>query len=208
METVLEVPAAITDAALTRTLTILHDDLRRKFALPRPRILVLGLNPHAGEGGHLGREELDVIIPTLARLRDQGLQLTGPVPADTAFQPDLLAQHDAVLAMYHDQGHVAVKVHDWASSATMNLGLPFLRTSVDHGTAFDIAGQGIANPIGTILSMAMMLRYSFGLEEEASAVETSVDGLLAEGYRTPDIGADGGEVIDTVRMGSVIAGSV
>ena len=103
------VPAAITEAALTRTLTILHDDLRRKFALPRPRILVLGLNPHAGEGGHLGREELDVIIPTLARLREQGLQLTGPVPADTAFQPELLARHDAVLAMYHDTGLPVLK---------------------------------------------------------------------------------------------------
>ena len=99
-----QVPAAITPDALTRTLTILRDDLVGKYRIAEPRILVLGLNPHAGEGGHLGREELDVIIPTMERLRDQGMDLTGPVPADTAFQPHLLNEHDAVLAMYHDQG--------------------------------------------------------------------------------------------------------
>ncbi len=146
------VPAAITDASLTRTLTILHDDLRRKFALPRPRILVLGLNPHAGEGGHLGREELDVIIPTLTRLREaQGLRLTGPVPADTAFQPELLAQHDAVLAMYHDQGLPVLKYAGFGEAVNLTLGLPFIRTSVDHGTAFDLAGSGRARP-GSLLA--------------------------------------------------------
>jgi len=162
------VPAAITDAALTRTLTILHDDLRRKFALPRPRILVLGLNPHAGEGGHLGREELDVIIPTLARLRDQGLQLTGPVPADTAFQPDLLAQHDAVLAMYHDQGLPVLKYAGFGEAVNLTLGLPFIRTSVDHGTAFDLAGTGRARA-GSLLAAT---RLAADLAARAEGEET------------------------------------
>ena len=112
---------------------------------------MLGLNPHAGEGGHLGREELDVIIPTLARLRDQGLQLTGPVPADTAFQPDLLAQHDAVLAMYHDQGLPVLKYAGFGEAVNLTLGLPFIRTSVDHGTAFDLAGTGRARA-GSLLA--------------------------------------------------------
>ncbi|MCH2558298.1 MAG: 4-hydroxythreonine-4-phosphate dehydrogenase PdxA [Alcanivorax sp.] len=139
-----KVPAAITDAGLTRVLTILRDDLRAKFALPRPRILVLGLNPHAGEGGHLGREELDIIIPTLERLRGEGFDLTGPVPADTAFQPALLERHDAVLAMYHDQGLPVLKFAGFGEAVNLTLGLPFIRTSVDHGTAFDLAGSGRA----------------------------------------------------------------
>lgn len=136
------VPAAITEAGLARVLTILRDDLRAKFALPAPRILVLGLNPHAGEGGHLGREELDIIIPTLDRLRDAGFALTGPVPADTAFQPALLEHHDAVLAMYHDQGLPVLKYAGFGEAVNLTLGLPFIRTSVDHGTAFDLAGSG------------------------------------------------------------------
>ena len=146
-----KVPAAITEAGLTRVLTILRDDLRGKFALPRPRILVLGLNPHAGEGGHLGREELDIIIPTLERLRGQGFDLTGPVPADTAFQPALLEQHDAVLAMYHDQGLPVLKYAGFGEAVNLTLGLPFIRTSVDHGTAFDLAGTGRARA-GSLLA--------------------------------------------------------
>ncbi|MBL7250379.1 4-hydroxythreonine-4-phosphate dehydrogenase PdxA [Alloalcanivorax marinus] len=136
------VPEAITDTTLSRVLTILRDDLRAKFALPRPRILVLGLNPHAGEGGHLGREELDIIIPTLEHLRGEGFDLTGPVPADTAFQPELLERHDAVLAMYHDQGLPVLKYAGFGEAVNVTLGLPFIRTSVDHGTAFDLAGSG------------------------------------------------------------------
>ena len=139
-----QVPAAITPDSLIRTLTILRDDLISKYRLPRPRILVLGLNPHAGEGGHLGREELDVIIPTLDQLRQQGFLLTGPVPADTAFQPALLEEHDAVLAMYHDQGLPVLKYAGFGDAINITLGLPFIRTSVDHGTAFDLAGTGKA----------------------------------------------------------------
>ncbi|KAF0807327.1 pyridoxal phosphate biosynthetic protein PdxA [Alcanivorax xiamenensis] len=136
------VAEAITGPSLETTLHILCQDLRDKFAIDSPRILVLGLNPHAGEGGHLGREEIEIIEPALTRLRQQGLSLTGPVPADTAFQPALLAQHDAVLAMYHDQGLPVLKYAGFGEAVNITLGLPFIRTSVDHGTAFDLAGSG------------------------------------------------------------------
>lgn len=136
------VAEAITGPSLETTLHILCQDLRDKFAIDSPRILVLGLNPHAGEGGHLGREEIEIIEPALTRLRQQGLSLTGPVPADTAFQPELLARHDAVLAMYHDQGLPVLKYAGFGEAVNITLGLPFIRTSVDHGTAFDLAGSG------------------------------------------------------------------
>jgi len=140
------VSAAVTPARLTDVLTILAADLRTKFGIAAPRILVCGLNPHAGEGGHLGREELDVIEPTLLRLRAAGLQLTGPVPADTAFLPERLAGHDAVLAMYHDQGLPVLKRAAFGAGVNVTLGLPIVRTSVDHGTALDLAGTGRADP--------------------------------------------------------------
>lgn len=146
-----EVPEAITPDSLIRTLTILRDDLVGKYRIAEPRILVLGLNPHAGEGGHLGREELDVIIPTLNRLREQGFHLTGPVPADTAFQPHLLEKHDAVLAMYHDQGLPVLKYAGFGEAVNITLGLPFIRTSVDHGTAFELAGTGKAK-VGSLVA--------------------------------------------------------
>lgn len=139
------VPDAITRDALAHTLRILHADLRDKFALPDPRITVLGLNPHAGEGGHLGREEIDVIIPVVEALRRDGMALRGPLPADTAFLPRELAQCDAVLAMYHDQGLPVLKHAGFGQAVNITLGLPYIRTSVDHGTALDLAGRGIAD---------------------------------------------------------------
>jgi 4-hydroxythreonine-4-phosphate dehydrogenase len=135
---------AVTTQTLTETIEILHRDLRDKFAIDDPRILVLGLNPHAGESGHLGREEIDTITPALDRLRGEGLRLNGPVPADTAFSPELLEQHDAVLAMYHDQGLPVLKYAGFGRAVNLTLGLPFIRTSVDHGTAGDLAGTGRA----------------------------------------------------------------
>ena len=141
-----EVSHAITAGLLTDVLTILDADLKAKFAIATPRILVCGLNPHAGEGGHLGREELDVIEPTLCRLQARGLRLTGPVPADTAFLPERLANHDAVLAMYHDQGLPVLKRAAFGAGVNVTLGLPIVRTSVDHGTALDLAGTGRADP--------------------------------------------------------------
>jgi 4-hydroxythreonine-4-phosphate dehydrogenase len=140
------VSAALTRERLTAVLRILDADLRGKFGIAAPRILVCGLNPHAGEGGHLGREEVEVIEPTLRTLQAEGLQLTGPVPADTAFLPERLAGHDAVLAMYHDQGLPVLKRAAFGHGVNVTLGLPVIRTSVDHGTALDLAGTGRADP--------------------------------------------------------------
>jgi 4-hydroxythreonine-4-phosphate dehydrogenase len=140
-----EVSKAVTAERLRDVLRILDTDLRGKFGVPEPRILVCGLNPHAGEGGHLGREELEVIEPTLRELRLEGLHLTGPIPADTAFLPERLASHDAVLAMFHDQGLPVLKHASFGHAVNVTLGLPILRTSVDHGTALDLAGTGRAD---------------------------------------------------------------
>ncbi|MCK6409128.1 4-hydroxythreonine-4-phosphate dehydrogenase PdxA [Thauera sp.] len=140
------VPGAITPQVLEETLRILHTDLVCHLGLGAPRILVAGLNPHAGEGGHMGREEIDVIIPVLERLRAEGLQLVGPLPADTLFVPHTLAQGDAVLAMYHDQGLPVLKHASFGGGVNVTLGLPIIRTSVDHGTALDLAGSGRADP--------------------------------------------------------------
>lgn len=140
------VPGAITQVEIERTLRILHTDLVRRFGLPSPRILVAGLNPHAGEGGHMGREEIDVIVPVLERLRAEGMQLIGPLPADTLFVPHTLEQGDAVLAMYHDQGLPVLKYVSFGGGVNVTLGLPIVRTSVDHGTALDLAGTGRGNP--------------------------------------------------------------
>ena len=140
-----EVPAHITRAGLDSVLRILHRDLREKFGLREPRILVLGLNPHAGEGGHLGREEIEVIEPCLHALRGEGMRLVGPLPADTAFTPKHLEHADAVLAMYHDQGLPVLKYQGFGRAVNITLGLPVIRTSVDHGTALDLAGSGRAD---------------------------------------------------------------
>lgn len=140
------VPDAITRDSLSAVIRILHADLTHKFGLPAPRILVAGLNPHAGEGGHMGREEIDVIEPVLTALRAEGMNLIGPLPADTLFNPDKLAGADAVLAMYHDQGLPVLKHASFGAGINITLGLPIIRTSVDHGTALDLAGSGRADP--------------------------------------------------------------
>ncbi len=141
-----DVPAAITSDVLERTLRILHADLRNKYGISDPRILVAGLNPHAGEGGYLGREEIDLITPVLDKLRAEGMKLSGPHPADTMFTPLVLAGGDAVLAMYHDQGLTALKYATFGNGINVTLGLPIIRTSVDHGTALALAGSGQADP--------------------------------------------------------------
>lgn len=141
-----EVPAAITPAELTTTLRILHADLQRKFGIAQPKILVAGLNPHAGEGGHLGYEEIEVITPVLESLRGEGLDLIGPLPADTLFTRHCLNGSDAQLAMYHDQGLGVLKYAAFDEGINVTLGLPIIRTSVDHGTALELAGTGRANP--------------------------------------------------------------
>lgn len=140
-----DVAAAINAPMLMRILRILNEDLKHKFGIARPQILVCGLNPHAGEGGHLGREEIEVITPVLDLMRAEGMQLNGPLPADTLFTDKYLSKADAVLAMYHDQGLPVLKYKGFGRASNITLGLPIIRTSVDHGTALDLAGSGKAD---------------------------------------------------------------
>jgi 4-hydroxythreonine-4-phosphate dehydrogenase len=151
------VPAAITFASLTRTLQILDGALRGDFGIARPRILVAGLNPHAGEGGHLGREEIDVIKPVIDALRATGIDARGPLPADTLFNPERLRECDAVLAMFHDQGLPVLKYASFGAGVNVTLGLPIIRTSVDHGTALDLAGTGRAQDGSLREAMALAI---------------------------------------------------
>jgi 4-hydroxythreonine-4-phosphate dehydrogenase len=141
-----DVPRALTREGLERTIRVLHAELIRRFGIAAPRILVAGLNPHGGEGGYFGREEIEVIGPVLEKLRAEGLRLTGPLPADTLFVPDRLAGADCVLAMYHDQGLPVLKYASFGRGINVTLGLPMIRTSVDHGTAIELAGTGRAEP--------------------------------------------------------------
>ena len=155
-----DVPDAITREGLLRTLRILHASLRGDFGIAAPRIAVLGLNPHAGEDGHLGREELDVILPALEQARGEGMDLAGPLPADTAFLPAKLAGVDAVLAMYHDQGLPVLKYSGFEQAVNLTLGLPYPRVAVDHGTALDIAGTGTADPSSLFAAIAQCARLA------------------------------------------------
>ncbi|MGL5241572.1 MAG: 4-hydroxythreonine-4-phosphate dehydrogenase PdxA [Kluyvera ascorbata] len=142
---------AITPDLLREVITILHDDLQNKFGLAEPHVLVCGLNPHAGEGGHMGTEEIDTLIPVLEEMRKKGMNLSGPLPADTLFQPKYLDHADAVLAMYHDQGLPVLKYQGFGRGVNITLGLPFIRTSVDHGTALELAGLGKAD-VGSFIT--------------------------------------------------------
>ena len=154
------VPRAITRESLLRLLRIVDHDLRARFAIAEPVIAVLGLNPHAGEGGHLGREEIDTIIPVIDQLRGEGLRLLGPLPADTAFVPAQLARCDAVLAMYHDQGLPVLKHAGFGHAVNVTLGLPWVRTSVDHGTALDLAGSGMADPGSLVAAVQLAVQLA------------------------------------------------
>lgn len=148
-----DVPAAITRTAVEETLTILHADLVTKWGIGKPRILVCGLNPHAGEQGHLGREEIDQITPAIQHLRDNGFDVSGPYPADTVFQPHYLSEADAIVAMYHDQGLPVLKYKGFGNAINITLGLPFIRTSVDHGTALDRAGTHNIDDSSALLAL-------------------------------------------------------
>lgn len=164
-----EVSRHITRERLQTVVRVLHGDLRDKFGIAHPRMVVCGLNPHAGEGGHLGREEIEVISPVLDALRAQGMDLVGPVPADTAFTPEHIARTDAFLAMYHDQGLVVLKHYGFGEAVNVTLGLPFIRTSVDHGTALDRAGSGDINDG----SLRAALRTALEMAKAAAAHTTS-----------------------------------
>ncbi|WP_445939286.1 4-hydroxythreonine-4-phosphate dehydrogenase PdxA [Pseudomonas sp.] len=161
-----DIAAAITPERLSRVTRILDHDLRTKFGIAQPRILVCGLNPHAGEGGHLGREEIEVIEPTLQQLRSEGIDLIGPLPADTLFTPKHLDHCDAVLAMYHDQGLPVLKYKGFGAAVNITLGLPIIRTSVDHGTALDLAGSG--NIDSGSLQVALQTAYEMAASQVKS----------------------------------------
>ncbi len=150
-----EVPGALTPQLLTDTIRITHTSLRRDFGIDNPRIAVAGLNPHAGEGGAIGRDEIEVIIPVLTALKAEGMAITGPHSGDTMFHAAARAGYDAAVAMYHDQALIPIKTIDFSGGVNVTLGLPFIRTSPDHGTAFDIAGQGRADPTSLIAALEM-----------------------------------------------------
>ena len=155
-----EVPRSITREGLRRTLQVLDSDLRRRFRIARPRILVAGLNPHSGESGHFGTEDLSVIAPAVAEAKAAGIEASGPLPADTLFVPERLKHADCALAMYHDQGLPVLKYASFGRGVNVTLGLPFVRTSVDHGTALDIAGTGRADPGSLIEAVKLAIELA------------------------------------------------
>ncbi|MFL6564211.1 MAG: 4-hydroxythreonine-4-phosphate dehydrogenase PdxA [Burkholderiales bacterium] len=152
-----EVPRAITRDLIVKSLKVVDGDLRTRFRIPKPRILVAGLNPHSGESGHLGREDLEIIAPAI---KASGVDAIGPIPADTLFVPERLKQADAVLAMYHDQGLPVLKYASFGRGVNVTLGLPFVRTSVDHGTALDLAGTGKADPGSLIEAVKLAIELA------------------------------------------------
>ncbi|NJN52607.1 MAG: 4-hydroxythreonine-4-phosphate dehydrogenase PdxA [Gammaproteobacteria bacterium] len=157
-KSLIEAARFVTRANIVEKLTITCDTLRG-WGMPSPRIAVAALNPHGGEAGLMGREEIDEIAPAVTDLKARGIDVTGPIPADSVFTRAISGEFDVVLALYHDQGHIAIKVHNFAQSVTATLGIPFIRTSVDHGTAFDIAGKGVADPTSLLAAIdtAVML---------------------------------------------------
>jgi 4-hydroxythreonine-4-phosphate dehydrogenase len=155
-----DVPRAITRELILKTLRVLDADLRRRFRISRPRILVAGLNPHSGESGHLGTEDRDLIAPAISQSRTEKIDASGPIPADTLFVPERLKQADAVLAMYHDQGLPVLKYASFGRGVNVTLGLPFVRTSVDHGTALDLAGTGSADPGSLIEAVKLAIELA------------------------------------------------
>jgi 4-hydroxythreonine-4-phosphate dehydrogenase len=154
------VPGALTARLLTDTILITHAALIRDFGIPRPRLAVAGLNPHAGEGGKIGLEEQEMMIPTLEALRAEGLDIAGPLSADTMFHPQARARYDAAVCAYHDQALIPIKTIDFSGGVNVTLGLPFVRTSPDHGTAFDIAGKGLADPTSTLAALRLAARMA------------------------------------------------
>ena len=160
-----DVPEALTPDLLQRTIEITHSDMQRYFGLPNPRLAVAGLNPHAGEGGTMGKEDQTVIAPVLDRLAKQGFDLAGPMSADTMFHARARQNYDAAICMYHDQALIPIKTLDFDRGVNITLGLPFIRTSPDHGTAFDIAGKGLANPTSTIEALKMAAKMATAREK-------------------------------------------
>ena len=160
-KSLLEAVRFVTTATIMEKLRLTRDTLTR-WGMENPRIAVAALNPHGGEGGLLGREEIEEIAPAVEWARQEGINVSGPIPADSVFNRAIAGEFDLVLAMYHDQGHIAIKVHNFAQSVTATLGIPFIRTSVDHGTAFDIAGRGVADPTSLIAAIRAAVTLAAG----------------------------------------------
>lgn len=160
-----EVPKKISREAVAHTIVTLEKTLREDFLIPKPRIAVCGLNPHAGENGHFGREEIDAISPAIAEAQSQGIEVSGPLPADTAFTPENRGRYDGFISMFHDQGLPVIKALAFGEIVNVTLGLPIIRTSVDHGTALDIAGQGIANPASLLAAVQMAITIASGRKQ-------------------------------------------
>jgi 4-hydroxythreonine-4-phosphate dehydrogenase len=155
-----EAPQSLTAELIVKTARVVDRDLRARFGVEKPRLAVAGLNPHAGEGGAMGREEITIIMPAIEALRAEGIDAIGPLPADTMFHPKARARYDVALTMYHDQGLIPAKTLAFDEGVNVTLGLPFVRTSPDHGTAFDIAGKGLANPASLIAAVRLADRLS------------------------------------------------
>ena len=155
-----EAPQALSAELIVKTARVVDRDMRARFGLARPRLALAGLNPHAGEGGAMGREEIEIIAPAIEALRAEGIDAVGPLPADTMFHPKARARYDVALTMYHDQGLIPVKALAFDEGVNVTLGLPFVRTSPDHGTAFDIAGKGLANPASLIAAVRLADRLT------------------------------------------------
>lgn len=164
-----DVPRVLTAEAIVETARITHAALRNDFGIARPRLAFSGLNPHAGEGGAIGQEEIEMIAPAIARLRDEGIDAAGPFPADTMFHAAARARYDVALTMYHDQGLIPIKALDFDRGVNVTLGLPFLRTSPDHGTAYDIAGRGVANPTSLIEALNLASGLAATREQSRAA---------------------------------------
>ena len=206
-----DIAGELTKELIMEKMEIFHRSLKKDFGIDNPRIAVFSLNPHAGDNGLLGTEEQEVIIPAMKEMIARGVQCFGPYPADGFMGSGNYTLFDGILAMYHDQGLAPFKALAMDEGVNFTAGLPIVRTSPAHGTAYDIAGKGIANPIATILSAAMMLRYTFDLDKEADAIENAVKQVLKEGYRTIDIMPQAGEStegikqVGTAKMGDLIA---
>ena len=169
-----EVPTALTASLLTDTLLITHAALRRDFGIAKPRIAVAGLNPHAGEDGKMGHEEIEMIAPVLHALRAQGMNITGPLSADTMFHAGARQHYDVAVCMYHDQALIPIKTLDFSGGVNVTLGLPFIRTSPDHGTAFDIAGQGVANVSATQQAFEILVRMAHHAKSQGAFKEITL----------------------------------
>jgi len=198
-----DVAANINEDGILKAVNLANDTLR-KAGNARPNIAVAALNPHAGDNGKFGREEIDILEPAVRKAQQKQMNVTGPWPSDTVFLKAQRGEVDAVVTMYHDQGQIAIKLMGFERGVTVAGGLPIPVATPAHGTAFDIAGQNKANPIATIASFGMALRYSFGLIDEANMLDKAISNVLAQGYRTGDIMQPNMREVGTTEMGDAI----